>query len=149
MTKKNDSLSFTLGEIILFVAVISLVISFLATKVHSARKDTRDVQRHRDLSSLRSAIGIYRDQNDGWPNDLNDLETAGILQRLPTDPSEDEVYGYTTGKTGFDMCLVACLEDPENADNSSVCSAVDFAEFQTAPSYIQSCDSENLHYSTL
>jgi prepilin-type N-terminal cleavage/methylation domain-containing protein len=142
----KQTLAFTLIELLVVMAIFSLIASFVTSRVYDTRVDARDVQRKRDLSTLRTAVSIFRDQEDRWPSDLSELTTSGNMTALPVDPSEDETYGYATGTVDYDICLVACMEEAENADSSSVCSSNTFSD---APSYIQNCPSNERHYLTL
>lgn len=134
---------FTLIEMLVVMAIFSLLASVVSTAAFDAQVDARDTQRQRDLNGLRSAVSIYFDQNQEWPTNLNELKTSGIMTTLPEDPTEGETYGYATGTTDFDVCLMACMEDQENAGGSSVCSS---ASYSGAPTYIQNCDSNPDRY---
>lgn len=143
---KVTSKGFTLIEMLVVIAIFSLITSFVTSRVWDTQKDARDVQRKRDLSSLRSAVSVFRDQQDGWPSDLQELENTNIMNTLPIDPSREKTYGYATGTTNYDLCFVACLEESSNVGNPNVCSSTTFSD---APTYIQNCPSSRRHYLTL
>jgi prepilin-type N-terminal cleavage/methylation domain-containing protein len=144
-SKKGMIFGFTLIEMLVVMAILSLIASFVSSRVWDAQKDARDAQRKQDLSVLRSAVSIFRDQKDRWPSSLSELKTSGTMTILPVDPSEGDTYGYATSSSNYDVCLVACMEEAENADSSSVCSSTTFND----PAYIKNCPPDEKHYLTL
>jgi len=141
---KESNQAFTLIEMLVVMAIFSLIASFVSSRAWGTQKDARDVQRKRDLSSLRSAVSIFRDQQDRWPNDLQELKSSGIMTVVPVDPSREKTYGYATGTTNYDLCFATCLEESSNVGNPGVCSSTTFDK-----SYINNCSSSKLHYLTL
>jgi prepilin-type N-terminal cleavage/methylation domain-containing protein len=141
--RKVKRAGFTLIEMLVVMAIFSLIASFVTARTQEVRTDARDTQRKRDLNTLRTAVSIFRDQKDRWPNDLNELKTSDIMNVLPQDPSRDKTYGYSTSSSNADICLVACMEKSNNADSNSVCSTASYS------GYISSCDSDKSHYLAL
>jgi prepilin-type N-terminal cleavage/methylation domain-containing protein len=144
LTNKKTLFGFTLIEMLVVMAIFSLIASFVSSRIWDTQKDARDVQRKRDLSSLRSAASVFRDQQGRFPVSLNEIQSNGIVTILPIDPSREKTYGYATGTTNYDLCFAACLEESSNVSNPGVCSSTTFDK-----SYINSCPSSRLHYLTL
>ena len=115
MSKK----SFTLVELLVVVAIISILASALMVGLGGARKKARDARRISDLRTVQSSLEVYYAQNgiypdvDGW----NDLENklTGIISQLPQDPLPGNPnYDYTFCDGGQRYVMQAHLEDAKN-----------------------------------
>jgi len=131
MSKK----SFTLVELLVVVAIISILASALMVGLGGARKKARDARRISDLRTVQSSLEVYYAQNgiypdvDGW----NDLENklTGIISQLPQDPLPGNPnYDYTFCDGGQRYVMQAHLEDAKNcpanykAPDTTTCSNV-------------------------
>ncbi len=91
--KKN----FTLIEILVVATVIALLSSIITFSYSQLTKESRNNRRKTDLEQLRSALEMYRSNNDIYPNNLSNLTSPTIyIQSIPTDPKVPTyVYNYT------------------------------------------------------
>jgi len=115
MSKK----SFTLVELLVVVAIISILASALMVGLGGARKKARDARRISDLRTVQSSLEVYYAQNDIYPNvdGWNNLENklAGIISQLPQDPLPGNPnYDYTFCDGGQRYVMQAHLEDAKN-----------------------------------
>tara|TARA_B100002051_G_C16744745_1_gene646738 strand:- start:6073 stop:6804 length:732 start_codon:yes stop_codon:yes gene_type:complete len=62
---------FTLAELLVVIAVISILSSFIFVNVSDSRASARDAQRKSDLRELQSAIELYRLDNGTYPSGCN------------------------------------------------------------------------------
>jgi len=109
-TKLKQTKGFTLIELLVVIAIIGILSSVVLASLNGARESSRDARRQTDLSQIRTGLALYKDNNDSYPSSLSDLEGNGMTQ-VPTDPSDDSDYGYTTSTSGAgDFCLGANLE---------------------------------------
>ena len=132
MSKK----SFTLVELLVVVAIISILASALMVGLGGARKKARDARRISDLRTVQSSLEVYYVQNndtypkvDGWDKLENAL--ASITSQLPKDPlSGGSSYDYTYCDGGQRYVMQAHLEDAKNcpanykAPNTTNCNTV-------------------------
>jgi prepilin-type N-terminal cleavage/methylation domain-containing protein len=97
---------FTLMELLLSVAIISLLASVVLSSLSSARKSARDMSRASEFDEFRKAFQAYITDNKGYPGDQDnrgvrvspdcamtdvyaDLADGGYLSRMPSDPVDD------------------------------------------------------------
>lgn len=115
---------FTLVELLVTVAIISLLSSIVLTSLNSARAKSRDARRLADIRQIQIALEFYYDQfgqyppispdtcNGGWDTGpcgtdpfIGALEDNGFMSRVPVDPGTGNYryYRYTTpGDNGCD-----------------------------------------------
>jgi len=121
----KNTKGFTLVELLIVVAIISLLSSIVLVSMKKAREKARDSVRKQDLKTIQMALELYWDkyekyppeghwcdssigtkdgggcppsppQNDwGTTSDLRDLITEGFLKSLPKDPVNNSIYYYS------------------------------------------------------
>ncbi len=77
---------FTLIEMIIVVAIISILVSIAVPVYQQHLLHAKEAVLKEDLYSMRNAIDQYSQDKGKAPQDLNDLVTAGYLRILPKDP---------------------------------------------------------------
>lgn len=138
--------AFTLIEILVVAAIISLISSIIVSSTNEARSSARDAQRQTDLNSIRSGMAIFFDNNDRYPSSYTELENSGVMAQIPTDPTKNVEYPFATSSSGFDVCMAACMEDAANGGGASICD-VDNGVTYSNQSYIDTnCDPANEFY---
>ena len=97
---------FTLMELLITVAIISLLSSVVLASLSGARESARDVSRASEFDEFRKAVQAYITDNKGYPGDQDnrgvrvsrecamtdiyaDLADGGYLSRMPSDPVDD------------------------------------------------------------
>ena len=76
--KKNLVCGFTLVELLVVIAVISLLASVITSSLGMAKAKARDSKRIRDLNELRTALELYYDEFGQFPNNTdNDAPDSG------------------------------------------------------------------------
>lgn len=105
ISKKSGNAGFTLMELLVVTAIISLLSSLVLASLSQVRASARDAQRVHDFQQLQTAMELFLDENDAYPgsgfqdgqisencktNQLyNDLIGDGYLPRMPSDPAEN------------------------------------------------------------
>jgi len=119
--KRN--LGFTLIELVVVMAIVSVLTGLATFNFQQARQRARDVQRKNDLKQLANALEVYKnDQNPQvYPATITDLVNGGFIKSSPMDPRYkadnsawvDYVYTRDPGMTGdnLDYEITACLEN--------------------------------------
>ncbi|MBS3903261.1 MAG: type II secretion system protein [Anaplasmataceae bacterium] len=90
---------FTLIEILIVVAIISILAGIVLVGLRPATDQARDVRRAAELKQLQTALQIYYTRWGGFPAVLGDLVTGGAATNVPVDPS-GAPYGYSPSGTG-------------------------------------------------
>jgi len=67
MNKKQNK-GFTLIELLVVIAIISLLSTTVMASLNQARQKSRDTKRISDLNALRTALEMYYNDNNGYPN---------------------------------------------------------------------------------
>lgn len=135
---QSNQKGFTLIELLVVISIIGLLASVVLVSLNGARVKARDVKRIADLKQMQTALALYYDTNNAYPNcpswvySLNDANWAGCLgaalqpylSKLPVDPKNNiqspwytgnytYAYGVVPGLQDYD--LVTQLEDTSNA----------------------------------
>ena len=93
---------FTLLELVVVLAVISLIIGFLLPHFKGVQDEGNIAKAKGELRTLQSAVESYYVHNSNtYPAALSDLNTAtpSIVTSTPTDPLGSSAYGYVRGGT--------------------------------------------------
>jgi len=116
---------FTLIEIMVVIAIIGILSSFLIGAFSGLRQTTRDSQRKTDLRLIQSALEIYR-SDTGKYSYTSPIDPCGgswtvdgtvYMQTIPCDPLSEAEYTYRVAG-GYE--LIACLEDVDDKDRDDV-----------------------------
>src|SRR3989344_6320430 len=113
-TKQRDG--FTLLELLVVIAVISLLATTVVVRVDQVRKQARDIRRLADLIQLSNALELYYADHNRYPDTCNGsgvtaghatsygdcdnnyiMDLSNYISRLPIDPrgdSADKGYMY-------------------------------------------------------
>jgi general secretion pathway protein G len=84
--RKPAQSGFTLIEMIIVLALISILVSIAVPVYQQHLLHAKEAVLKEDLYSMRNAIDQYTQDKGKAPQDLNDLVTAGYLRLLPKDP---------------------------------------------------------------
>lgn len=130
--KKNElvSFGFTLIELLVVISIIGVLATLLLANYSSTRERARDSQRKSDLRNIQTALRMYYNDYNKYPDATNDGKIKGCglkgtdicnwgsafsttsatyMNILPKDPSLNRRYNYQS--TGEDYTLSACLEN--------------------------------------
>jgi len=124
----NFKKGFTLIEIMVVIAIIGILSSFLIGAFSGLRQTTRDSQRKTDLRLIQSALEIYR-SDTGKYSSSSPINPCGgswtvsstvYMQKIPCDPLSAAAYTYIYDSTKGSYSLFACLEDVDDKDRDDV-----------------------------
>ncbi|HEX7285901.1 MAG TPA: prepilin-type N-terminal cleavage/methylation domain-containing protein [Candidatus Angelobacter sp.] len=83
---KRTQRGFTLIELIIVIAIISILISTAVPVYQMHLKHANEAVLKQDLYTLRNAIDQYTQDKMKAPQSLDDLVSAGYLRAMPKDP---------------------------------------------------------------
>jgi general secretion pathway protein G len=113
--KKNQLFGFTLIEILVVVTIIGLLLSGGLISYSQLIKQARDNRRKTDLEQIRSALEMYRSQNNVYPTiaagDCQNLLPilTPFIPKMPDDPRPTP-YSYYCSSTNTSYTISAYLE---------------------------------------
>ena len=117
--------AFTLIEILIVVTILGILGTLTFSMFTSARQRSRNGRRKADLETTRSALEMYRTDNDEYPAtaDFSDLE-PDYIKELPIDPQSTDVNYSYDNISSTSYCLGAYLEGSEGLSSTCGCSAI-------------------------
>jgi len=127
--KKNQG--FTLIEVLVATTIIAVLTSIGVVSYQAANRRARDAKRKADLEQIRSALEMYRADNNWYPNtggggwaDTTKLGTflTKYLSPIPSPPKTAEAYYYeatdSSGGHYYGYCLSSDMEASNPTDSS-------------------------------
>ncbi|PSH04507.1 MAG: general secretion pathway protein GspG [Acidobacteria bacterium] len=87
---------FTLIELIIVLAIISILASIAASNYQRSIWRAREAVLRNDLFTLRSSIDQYTLDKQKAPQSLEDLVTAGYIKSIPKDPMTNSTTTWVT-----------------------------------------------------
>ncbi len=86
-TSKNNKKGFTLIELLVVIAIIGLLATISVVALNNSRARARDSRRASDIKQIHTALELYFNANDKYPDNLEDLEAALLMNPVPTAPT--------------------------------------------------------------
>lgn len=127
---------FTLIELIVVIAIIGILATFLLVNFSGVRARARDTQRKSDIAQIQAALEFYRSDNGAYPPEgtgngnfpvstscgaslKNTLGTTTYLEKTPCDPLvTTQSYIYDRPAAGS-YCVRGCLENTNETAGAS------------------------------
>jgi general secretion pathway protein G len=81
---------FTMIELMIVVAIIFILLGIAAGKYQMTIQHSREAVLRHDLQVMREAIDNYTLDKEAAPQSLDDLQQAGYLREVPTDPMTNQ-----------------------------------------------------------
>jgi general secretion pathway protein G len=81
---------FTMIELMIVVAIIFILLGIAAQRYGVTIQRSREAVLRHDLQVMREAIDNYTLDKQAAPQSLDDLQQAGYLREVPTDPMTDQ-----------------------------------------------------------
>ena len=111
---------FTLIELLVVLFIIGALTGLLLPNLMGARERARDSQRKQDLFEIKSALRLYYNDNQSYP-DAGDFSFGsawtGYMALVPNDPKTGGEYYYCVNTDNEGFILAASLE---NAADSNI-----------------------------
>ena len=132
---KKEVKGFTLIELLVVIAIIGILSAVVLASLNSARAKARDAKRVADVGQIQTALALYYDSNQKYPQAIADLVTAGFLPVEPSDPLASTTkykYAVDSATTATKYHLGADLEQAP-LDSGVLASDKDCNSDATAP----------------
>jgi general secretion pathway protein G len=103
---KNQK-GFTIIELMVVTLIMGLLMALSVAAITGAKKSARDANRKADLEQIRSALEMYKSDNQEYPTTaqgLDELEDEGYISELPSDPSGYTYYYNRTSESVYQLC---------------------------------------------
>lgn len=117
--KRTRYTGFTLVEVLVALAIISLLTGVIFNALSGSREAGRDSKRVSDLEQISVALRLYAEQNDDYPAGSGELGVGGAIDTalapylpdVPQDPRNDGTtyyyyYGRAVTCNGTDRVVV-------------------------------------------
>jgi len=124
--KQNKA--FTLIEIVISVAIVGILSSFIIVQIIGANNSAKDAKRELDIEAIKNAVVSYQNDHQrlaptqsttctigGGSNPCTTLsaELENYLSQLPNDPNSGTYYLYQSSADGSDCTITAQLSTGE------------------------------------
>ena len=142
MNKTLKTKAFTLIEVLVVTAVISLLASVVNAQLGDARDKADDAHMKQEVGQVRNAVEQYRQKNGNVPyvasgytagsmvtegepeyDALMEQLVPDYMSSVPTSPN-GQSYSYLATTDGQDAVFVAALNNPSSGSNSNSCEVI-------------------------
>ena len=121
MTLKIQKSGFTIVELLVSITIIALLSTIGVTGYQAVSRGGRDALRKTDLEQIRSALEIYKSENNRYPLAptpcVADLNTS-YINPYPKDPKNYKYCYIQRSNLTYELCAHL-----ENGDTSDACDA--------------------------
>ena len=119
MKKNKINRGFTLVELLVVISIIGVLTTILMVNFVGTREKANDSKKVQNLNSLKSALRLYYNDNQSYPNGSNCTECLDSLMNSYLPNTSNIGYTYTQLNGGEGFRLTTGLESGSgNSDES-------------------------------
>lgn len=106
-------------ELMVVTLIIGILVSLAVVASIGAKKSARDGKRKADLEQIRSALEMYKSDEQEYlaDADINLLVSEGYLSEWPSDPSGYSYYYHRVSTTTYRLCAYLETGGTDNCGN--------------------------------
>lgn len=86
MTRRSRARAYTLVEVLVVLAIVSLMVAVVAPRYVERLEDAREAALRENLKVMRVAIDRFQADTGRFPKDLDELVERRYLNTVPVDP---------------------------------------------------------------
>jgi general secretion pathway protein G len=123
---------FTLLEIMIVLAIISILATMAQPMFKTAVLKSREAALKEDLFNLRNVLDQYYADNGKYPDSLDDLVTKGYMRSIPTDPitgTNDWRTDYFTSDDSSSGAASGGIDDVHSGSDKTGLNGISYAEW--------------------
>jgi general secretion pathway protein G len=116
------SAGFTMIELMIVIAIIFILLGIAAGRYQMTVQHSREAVLRHDLQVMREAIDNYTLDKEAAPQSLDDLQQAGYLREVPTDPmtsQKDWVADFDNVVMSPDQTITGMVSVHSNSQRTS------------------------------
>jgi general secretion pathway protein G len=120
--RRNSALGFTLIELMIVITIIFILLGLAAGRYDRSVLRAREATLKQDLQVMRQAIDNYTLDKQAAPESLDQLQSAGYLRNVPTDPmtqNKDWTPAFDEVVLSPDQTGTGMVDVHSNSDKSS------------------------------
>ena len=118
--RRNRSvLGFTLIELMIVMSIVLILIGIAAIRYDKVVQHSKEAVLKTDLRTIRDAIDNYTLDKQAAPQSVDDLQQAGYLRSVPTDPmtnAKDWVPAFDSVVLSPDQTTTGMVDVHSNSD---------------------------------
>ena len=114
----NRAWGFTLIEMVIVIAIISILLSMAVANYNTSLQRARDATMKQNLFTMRQMIQEFTLDKQRAPQSLEEIATAGYIKEIPADPCTHQKDWAVVQE---DVLLAVDQNQPGITDIKSVC----------------------------
>jgi prepilin-type N-terminal cleavage/methylation domain-containing protein len=126
MKMKNNKQGFTIVEVLIVVAIIGILATFMIVSYDRSLKKGRDAKRESDLESVKLACNMYADKNGAYPDDTGGfsglaIPLADYMDISGIEDPQDPDYAYSYVEDGTRGCILTYYSEIDEENKEIYC----------------------------
>ena len=122
--KKGQLTGFSLLELLVVLAIIGIILSFIVPNVINRPNDARKAKIINDIKVIETALDLYKLDNGKYPNEKNGLEVLTDIDKkyingVPNDPWGNKYRYRNPGKFGLIDIWTFGADNIEGGENEN------------------------------
>ena len=118
LDRKKSALGFTLIEMVIVIAIISILLSMAVANYSASIQRARDATMKQNLFTMRQMIQEFTLDKQRAPQSLEEISEAGYIKEIPADPCTHQKDWAVVQE---DVLLAVDQNQPGITDIHSVC----------------------------